>query len=53
MYTRYEVALDDGGRLTVAQQNLETSSMEVHTARGRRVRLVWEKAHVRQLEAQP
>ncbi|MBI3158003.1 MAG: ABC transporter ATP-binding protein [Chloroflexi bacterium] len=50
MYTRYEVALEGGSRLTVAQQNLATSSMDVHTARGREVRLVWEKVHSRKLD---
>ncbi|TAK10744.1 MAG: ABC transporter ATP-binding protein [Anaerolineae bacterium] len=52
MYTRFEVALEGGGKLTVAQQNLETSSMDVHTARGREVRLVWEKSHSRKLGGQ-
>jgi putative spermidine/putrescine transport system ATP-binding protein len=44
--TRYVVELDGGGELVVTQQNLETSSMEVLAARGRRVRLAWNRRHV-------
>ena len=39
--TRFVVALDDGGELSVVQQNLETSSSDVHEMEGRRVRLAW------------
>jgi putative spermidine/putrescine transport system ATP-binding protein len=46
MYTRYLVSLDLGGELTVVQQNLETTSMDVLAAQGQRVRLVWDRAHV-------
>lgn len=49
MNTRYLVALDGGGELTVVAQNLRTTSMEVLAAKGRRVRLVWERAHNRVL----
>lgn len=49
MYTRYVVELDQGGELTVAQQNLETTSMDVLSARGQRVRLMWERQHVRHI----
>ncbi len=35
------VALDGGGELTVVEQNLETSSSDVHEMEGRRVRLRW------------
>jgi putative spermidine/putrescine transport system ATP-binding protein len=45
MNTRYRVELDTGGDLTVVEQNLRTTSMDVLAARGRRVRLVWERAH--------
>jgi putative spermidine/putrescine transport system ATP-binding protein len=48
--TRYEVALDPGGRLVVMQQNLRTSSMEALQVRGRKVRLVWERQHARPVE---
>ena len=49
MHTRYLVALDGGGDLTVVEQNLRTTSMDVRAARGRRVRLAWERAHSRSL----
>jgi putative spermidine/putrescine transport system ATP-binding protein len=39
--TRFVVALDDGGELSVVQQNLETTSRDVHEMEGRRVRLTW------------
>lgn len=47
VHTRYVVELDVGGELTVVQQNLDTTSMEVLAARGRRVQLVWQHAHNR------
>jgi putative spermidine/putrescine transport system ATP-binding protein len=50
MYTRYLVALDQGGELTVVEQNLHTTSMDVLTARGQRVRLMWERQHNRGIE---
>jgi putative spermidine/putrescine transport system ATP-binding protein len=39
--TRFVVELDRGGELSVIQQNLETSSTDVHEMEGRRVRLAW------------
>jgi putative spermidine/putrescine transport system ATP-binding protein len=39
--TKFIVALDEGGELTVLQQNLETSSEDVHELEGKRVRLRW------------
>jgi putative spermidine/putrescine transport system ATP-binding protein len=39
--TKFVVALDAGGELTVLQQNLETSSEDVHRMQGARVRLSW------------
>jgi putative spermidine/putrescine transport system ATP-binding protein len=39
--TKFVVALDAGGELTVIQQNLETSSRDVHEMEGQRVRLSW------------
>jgi putative spermidine/putrescine transport system ATP-binding protein len=39
--TKFIVALDGGGELTVVQQNLETSSEDVHEMEGKRVRLGW------------
>lgn len=47
MHTRYLVELADGGDLTVVQQNLDTTSMDVLAARGRRVQLVWLREHNR------
>ena len=46
MYTRYLVELAKGGELTVVQQNLHATSMDVLTKRGAQVCLTWEKAHV-------
>ncbi|HEX5590328.1 MAG TPA: ABC transporter ATP-binding protein [Candidatus Limnocylindrales bacterium] len=43
--TRYIVALDAGGELVVTQQNLQTSSMEALSAKGRAVRLTWKRQH--------
>ena len=39
--TRYVCVLDAGGELAVVQQNLETSSRDVHEMEGRSVRLAW------------
>jgi putative spermidine/putrescine transport system ATP-binding protein len=39
--TRFVVALDGGGELSVVQQNLETTSIDVHEMEGTRVRLTW------------
>ncbi len=49
-HTRYRVALDGGGFLTVVHQNLHTTSDDVLRARGRRVLAVWRREHVRFLE---
>lgn len=46
-HTRYRVELDAGGELIVTQQNVEATSMEVLAARGRRVRLLWQRIHNR------
>jgi len=45
MATRYIVALERGGELTVVVQNLETSSAQALEARGRAVRLAWRPEH--------
>jgi putative spermidine/putrescine transport system ATP-binding protein len=47
--TRFVVRLDAGGELVVTQQNLATSSMQALAARGRPVRLVWDRQHNLQL----
>lgn len=49
LYTRYLVALDSGEIITVVQQNLRTSSMDVSAARDQRVRLQWAREHMLQL----
>jgi putative spermidine/putrescine transport system ATP-binding protein len=51
MHTRYLVELAGGSDLTVVQQNLDTTSMDVHAARGRRVQLVWQREHNRVVTA--
>lgn len=51
--TRYIIALDIGGDLTVTQQNLKESSMEAHSAEGRAVRLTWRRGHVLTLAEDP
>jgi putative spermidine/putrescine transport system ATP-binding protein len=45
--TRYIVQLAAGGELVVVQQNQATSSMQALAARGRQVRLVWDRQHNR------
>jgi putative spermidine/putrescine transport system ATP-binding protein len=52
LYTRYLVELDAGGGLTVIEQNLHTTSMDALAARGRRVRLMWDRRHNRPIGAQ-
>jgi putative spermidine/putrescine transport system ATP-binding protein len=49
MYTRYLVELDGGGDLTVVQQNLDTTSMDVLAAKGRAVKLIWKRDHIRRV----
>ncbi|HBL30838.1 MAG TPA: spermidine/putrescine ABC transporter ATP-binding protein, partial [Acidobacteria bacterium] len=49
MRTRYGVALDAGGVLTVEVQNLETTSMEALARRGSRVRLLWSREQMHRL----
>ena len=45
MHTRYQVALDGGGELTVVAQNLDSTSTDALAARDRPVRLVWQRKH--------
>ncbi len=49
--TRYHVALDAGGELTVVSQNLESGSSEVLERQGSRVRLVWRPEHIFVIES--
>jgi putative spermidine/putrescine transport system ATP-binding protein len=46
MYTRFVVELNGGGELTVIEQNLHTTSMDVLASQGRAVRLIWKRRHV-------
>ena len=50
MNTRYIVTLAAGGELVVVQQNQATSSMQALAARGRHVRLVWDRQHNRPVD---
>jgi hypothetical protein len=47
LYTRYLVELEGGSDLVVVEQNLDTTSMDVLSARGRPVRLMWQRDHNR------
>jgi putative spermidine/putrescine transport system ATP-binding protein len=44
MHTRYRIELPGGERLLVAEQNRAGTAADVHAARGRRVRLAWDRA---------
>ena len=47
--TRYAVALDGGGALTVTAQNLDADGEDAQAAIGRAVRLIWRKDHVQRV----
>lgn len=51
MNTRYLVEVEGGGELTVIQQNLDSTSTEVVSARGSRVGLIWQRIHNLQISA--
>jgi len=51
LYTRYLVELERGGDLVVVQQNLTATSMDVLAARGRNVRLLWQREHNRPVKS--
>jgi putative spermidine/putrescine transport system ATP-binding protein len=46
LFTRYLVEIEGGNDLVVIVQNLKTTSMDVLSARGQRVRLHWHKDHI-------
>ena len=46
LFTRYLVEIEGGVDLVVVEQNLKTTSMDVLTAKGQRVRLHWHKDHI-------
>jgi putative spermidine/putrescine transport system ATP-binding protein len=50
MHTRYIVESEDGQHLSVAQQNGDAGTMDVLSARGRPVRLVWRREHMQMLD---
>jgi putative spermidine/putrescine transport system ATP-binding protein len=46
LFTRYLVEIEGGNDLVVVVQNLNTTSMDVLSAKGQKVRLYWHKDHV-------
>jgi putative spermidine/putrescine transport system ATP-binding protein len=48
--TRYIVTLEGGSEIAVLQQNLDSGSGDVLAARGKQVRLMWDKAHTLRLD---
>ena len=46
LFTRYLVEVANGLDIVVVEQNLRTTSMDVLSARGQKVRLLWHKDHV-------
>jgi putative spermidine/putrescine transport system ATP-binding protein len=53
MHTRYQVVLDGGGELTVVAQNLDGTSTEALAAKGRSVRLIWQRRHNQAIGPRP
>ncbi len=50
MHTRYLVTTDAGCDMIVVQQNLESSSADIHAVRGSQVKLLWQKTSSRHLK---
>jgi putative spermidine/putrescine transport system ATP-binding protein len=46
LFTRYLVEIEGGSDLVVVEQNLKTTSMDVLSAKGQKVRLHWHKDHI-------
>ena len=46
LFTRYLVEVEGGNDLVVIEQNLKTTSMDVLSAKGQKVRLHWHKDHI-------
>jgi putative spermidine/putrescine transport system ATP-binding protein len=46
LFTRYLVEIEGGSDLVVVVQNLKTTSMDVLSAKGQKVRLHWHKEHI-------
>jgi putative spermidine/putrescine transport system ATP-binding protein len=51
LFTRYLVEIEDGSDLVVVEQNLKTTSMDVLSAKGQKVRLHWQKDHISRVGA--
>ena len=51
LFTRYLVEIEGGGDLVVVEQNLKTTSMDVLSAKGQKVRLHWNKDHISRVGA--
>ncbi len=49
LFTRYLVEIDGGSDVVVVEQNLKTTSMDVLSAKGQKVRLQWHKDHISQV----
>jgi putative spermidine/putrescine transport system ATP-binding protein len=46
LFTRYLVEIEGGSDLVVVEQNLKTTSMDVLSVKGQKVRLHWHKDHI-------
>ena len=46
LFTRYLVEIENGVDLVVIEQNLKTTSMDVLSSRGQKVRLLWHRDHI-------
>jgi putative spermidine/putrescine transport system ATP-binding protein len=51
LFTRYLVEIEGGSDLVVVEQNLKTTSMDVLSAKGQKVRLHWQKDHISRVGA--
>jgi putative spermidine/putrescine transport system ATP-binding protein len=51
LFTRYLVEIEGGGDVVVVEQNLKTTSMDVLSAKGQKVRLQWHKDHISRVGA--
>jgi putative spermidine/putrescine transport system ATP-binding protein len=49
--TRYNIALDAGGELTVIEQNRESAGRDDLRRQGQPVRLAWQKSHIQRIGA--
>lgn len=51
LYTRYLVEIEGGVDLVVIEQNLKTTSMDVLSVRGQKVKLSWHRDHISRVGA--